>query len=408
MPPHKESAAKTGSMRGIRLLYTLALLWLAGAGLRITVLAIPPVIPLIHQDLHLTQTDIGILSGLPPLLFAGVAIPGAAFVARFGALPTLVGGLCLTALAGALRGISPDALVLFAMTFAMGAGVAVMQPALPPIVRAWLPHRIGFATAVYSNGLLVGETLAVSLTIPVILPLTGGSWRWSLVFWSLPVFLAAVLVALRVRRIGQRAARPEVAEVRRWWPDWRDPLTWKLGFAMGSASGLFFGTNAFLPDYLTGSGRAGLIAWALTALNMSQILATVGLLLWAPQLTLKRTPYVVVGIMALISVAGLVSMPGGWIVFWSGVIGFCCACTLTLSLSVPPLVAEPQDVSRMSAAVFTISYFWAVLVPIVGGLGWDATAIPAMAFLPAAGCGIVIVAMGFALEFVAPRRQETA
>ena len=55
----------------------------------------------------------------------------------------------------------------------MAAGVSIMQPALPPLVRAWFPQRIGFATAVYTNGLLIGETLAVALTIPLVLPLVG-------------------------------------------------------------------------------------------------------------------------------------------------------------------------------------------------------------------------------------------
>ena len=41
----------------------------------------------------------------------------------------------------------------------MSAGIAIMQPALPALVRQWLPERIGFGTALYTNGLLVGETL---------------------------------------------------------------------------------------------------------------------------------------------------------------------------------------------------------------------------------------------------------
>ena len=48
---------------------------------------------------------------------------------------------------GALRGALPDIGWLYAMTIAMGAGVAVMQVTMPPAVRTWLPHRIGFATA---------------------------------------------------------------------------------------------------------------------------------------------------------------------------------------------------------------------------------------------------------------------
>ena len=47
----------------------VSLLWLAGVGLRLTILAVPPVIALIQADLQLSGTEIGILSGLPVILF---------------------------------------------------------------------------------------------------------------------------------------------------------------------------------------------------------------------------------------------------------------------------------------------------------------------------------------------------
>ena len=62
-------------------LLAFLLLWLCGASLRLTVLAVPPVVPLLHADLHLSETDIGWLSSLPPMLFAVAAVPGAILIA---------------------------------------------------------------------------------------------------------------------------------------------------------------------------------------------------------------------------------------------------------------------------------------------------------------------------------------
>ena len=42
------------------LFVVLALLWLAGAAIRIPLLAVPPIIPLIHDDLHMTETQVGL------------------------------------------------------------------------------------------------------------------------------------------------------------------------------------------------------------------------------------------------------------------------------------------------------------------------------------------------------------
>ena len=96
----------------------------------------------------------------------------------------------ITALGSALRGLAYDTAVLYAATALMGAGVAFMQPALPPTVRQWVPNNIGFATAFYTNGLLVAEIMPV-VFVGVVLAMLGGSWRASLVFWSLPVALVA-------------------------------------------------------------------------------------------------------------------------------------------------------------------------------------------------------------------------
>src|SRR6202790_4656423 len=147
---------------------SLGLLWLAGAALRMTVLAVPPLLPLMHGDLDLSETEIGTLAGLPSLLFAVAAVPGSLIIARFGAKAALIAGLLVTALASAARGAAADVAMLFAATIAMRAG---------------LPDRIGFATATYTNGLLFGEIFAVSLTLPLVLPLADGHWRIAVALW---------------------------------------------------------------------------------------------------------------------------------------------------------------------------------------------------------------------------------
>src|SRR5207237_4721039 len=84
----------------------------------------------------------------------------------------LVIGLGSVALFGALRGYGPSIPVLFSATFLMGVGVALSQPAFPSLVREWFPRRIAIATAVYANGILIGETLPTVFTTPVgVLPL---------------------------------------------------------------------------------------------------------------------------------------------------------------------------------------------------------------------------------------------
>jgi CP family cyanate transporter-like MFS transporter len=198
----------------------------------------------------LIATKIGILTGLPSMLFAIAAVTVSLLIARLGVRAALVIGLSLTAIGGALRGALPDVSWLYAMTIAMGAGVAVMQGTMPPAVRAWLPHWIGFATAVYTNALLIGELLPVALMLPLVLPMVGGSWQWGFAAWSVPVAIIALLVSA-----PPLDANGSLSSRRRWWPDWRDTLIWRLGIMLGTINATYFATNAFLPDYLRGNGQ---------------------------------------------------------------------------------------------------------------------------------------------------------
>ena len=140
------------------------LLWLAGTGLRMTILAVPPVLAMIRDDLALTATQVGLLSSIPPAMFALAALGGSLLVAHLGVKTALVGGLAIVAAGSALRGASPDFTILLLTTIIMSAGVAIMQPALPALVRAWMPQRIALGAATSTNGLVTGGMLASALT----------------------------------------------------------------------------------------------------------------------------------------------------------------------------------------------------------------------------------------------------
>jgi CP family cyanate transporter-like MFS transporter len=374
------------------------LLWLAGNGLRITILAVPPVIPLIRTDFGMSETQVGVLTGLPSVLFACTAVLGSLLIARFGALATLIAGLFATAAGSALRGAAPDVWMLYGATIVTGFGVAIMHPSLPPLVRTWLPHRIGFGTALFTNGLLVGEILPVALTIPFVLPLLDNSWQGSFVFWAVPV----VLIGLTLLLLAPRPAVTLETAPQGWWPDWSDPLIWKLGIALGSVNAMYFGANAFLPDYLHHTGRAEMVSAALTALNLGQIPASLLLLAVAGRLERAIWPHLACGAGSLAAIAGIALLPGSSVVVCAAVLGFFAAGILILMLALPPLLAPPQDVHRVSAAMFTISYSCAVITPIFSGLAWDLTGLAWSAFVPLGACAVVLMALAPTIRF-APR-----
>ena len=373
----------------------LLLFWLIGACLRITVLAVPPVVPLLHESLNLSETGIGWLSSLPPMLFAIAAVPGALLIARFGMLPALLAGLLLSTAGSAARGAFASTASLFIATIVMGAGISIVQTVMPPLVRAWFPRRIGLATSVYTNGLLVGEVIPVGLTIPLVLPLVHRSWRLDFVVWSAPVLAVVALVWLGMRKhaAADTAGADRPAPRRRWWPDWRDPLIWRLGLILGSVNATYFVTNAFLPDLMTAAGRPDLVSAALTAINVGQLPASVVMLPLADRLITRPWSYAATGLLATLCVVAMLVTRGYWIVFWAGVLGFTGAVTLIMALALPSILSAADDVHRTTAGMFTISYSCAMALSVIVGWLWDVTHQPLVGFAPIALCGLVIAAL---------------
>jgi CP family cyanate transporter-like MFS transporter len=358
----------------------VCLLWLCGLALRFSVLAVPPVIPLIRSDLHLSGTEVGILSGLPIVLFAVVATPGAVLISRLGVFRVLLIGLGVAAIGSALRAAVVSASQLYLATVLMGAGIAIMQPAMAAAVRQWLPSRVAFGTAIYTNGLIVGEIVPVGLMLPVVLPYFDQSWRWGLAVWSLPLVAIAIAVAIFAPR--SITSPVGTGSQPRWWPDWRSRLNWRIGLIVGSVASVYFCSNAFVPAYLSEAGRPELISGALTALNLGQLPASFLLLGIANRLERKRWPYVTFGALALLSVIGIVSTASSWTVAWAAMLGFSCGASLALGLALPPLLSPPDDVARTSAAMFAISYGFAMIISLLGGAAWDISGAAGFAFLP--------------------------
>jgi MFS transporter, CP family, cyanate transporter len=378
-----------------------ALLWLCGVALRVTILAVPPVLTAIQADLGLSGTEVGILSALPVIIFGLFAIPGALVVARLGIVPTLVLGLAIGATGAMLRGAATGVAVLFASTVIMGAGISMMQVALPAAVRGWTPARVGFATALYTNGLLVGEVLPVAFTDPWVLPLTGGSWRASLAVWGLPLLLVAALTWAAAPPIRFRGSVPV-----RWWPDWHRSLQWRLGLIFGTITSTYFNANTFLPGYLEAIGRSDLIPGTLTALNAGQLPGSFLLLLIAGRLERRAWPLILTGAVSLGALVVMATSGSGWTIAWATVLGAALAAALTFAMTLPPLLAAPDDVARMTAGMLAIGYTMAVAISVIGGAVWDLAGSAQAAFLPI-GIGLLpILLVPATIRFDAAREGQ--
>jgi CP family cyanate transporter-like MFS transporter len=400
------SAASRDGLPVGRLIRLMFVLWLAGVAMRMTILAMPPVIPQVHDELHMSETQVGLLIGLPLALFAIAAVPGSLLIARIGTSLAVILGMVIAALAGGARAAAVDVATLYAASIVTGFGVAIIQPAMPTLVREWLPRHVAFGTIAYSSGMLMGAMFATVFTIPVVLPLVGGSWRRDLVAWAVPALLIApaffllspkdphpTLPRMRGREGWGRLTNAAIGGL--WWPDWKNPVVWLLGLTFGSNNSAYFSTNAFLGDFLTSHGKPELLGPALAWLNGAQIVTPIILLTMANRMQRKAWPFLIFGPILLVSFLGLMFIPSTlWIIVCAASVGFTTAITLIATLALPPLLSAPADVPRTAAGMFTISYTIAIVIPTISGALWDATGVPWTAFAPLCVCAVVLTVLG--------------
>ncbi len=344
------------------------LLWLAGVYLRIPILVAPPLAPFIGDELALSQTLTGALTTLPILMLAIGAMPGSLSISRIGPRNTLALAMFIMVIGSAGRGLAPDTLTLMLTSAVMGIGIAMMQPALPALLPRWLePNHLAFGSAIYMNGMLMGEFIGAGITLPIIMPLLDNSWRATMLVWSLPALLVAAALFLPKRDLAQPTRK--VA----WLPDWKNPLTLKLGLLLGVSGSLFFGVNAYLGALLEQRGEFDNLTEALFWYNFAQVIASLLMLKMARYWVGKKPPLIIMLIFSLLGTVGMLVFTGWWAIASATFMSFTAGVLLIMMVALPPLLVPASETGRLSAGNFLVGYTIAFTVPMLGGLLSDWT-----------------------------------
>ena len=376
------------------------LLWLAGVYLRIPVLVAPPLAPFIGDELALTQALTGALTTLPILMLAIGSMPGSLAIARIGPRNTLALAMVIMVIGSAGRGLMPDILTLMIASAVMGIGVSMMQPSLPALLPRWLePHHLALGSAIYMNGMLMGEFIGAGITLPVLMPLLDNSWRATLLAWSLPGLLIAAALFLPKRD----RAKP-VRKVA-WLPDWHNPLTLRIGLLLGLSGSLFFGLNAYMGNLLQHQGQFDKLPDALFWYNLAQVFASLIMLKMARYWVGRRGVIATLASISLLGAIGAVMLNGWWSIVSATLMSLVAGMLLILLVAIPPLVVSAAETGRLSAGTFLVGYTVAFCVPMLGGVVADWTGDARHALMLMITYGLLVLPLAFTLNLERKKDQ---
>jgi CP family cyanate transporter-like MFS transporter len=255
--------------------------------------------------------------------------------------------------------------VLFVTTIVVGIGIAVGQTLLPELVSEYFADRAGFATGLYTTGLIIGGGIATSLTAFFVNVL--GSWPAALAVWAV-LAVIALLVWTPVMKLARSAPDTETPVSNRL--PWRQPWVWAIALFFIGQTVLFYSMLTWLAPLYVGLGwtpeRAGFL---LTIVMGGQLTGSLCVTAFVDRFPDRRPIFAVAlsSCAVALSAIALVPLVAPW--FCAALLGFGTACSFTLGMTLPVDYAPtPDTAGQLSAIVLGIGYLVGAFGPFV--VGW--------------------------------------
>lgn len=392
------SVAKRSRLARTFLLFGIMLV---AANLRAPLTSVGPLLEQIQQQLMLSATTAGLLNSLPLILFAILSPLTPALAKHIGIERTL--GLALVMLViGIVLRSQPWNGMLWLGSILIGSAIAFANVVLPTLVKRDYPHRAAAMISVYAAVMSLVAAIASGVAVPLA-SLSNNGWRFSLLCWGLPAFIAFLVW---LPQLKHRAASPAKGagshRVDTFRSPWGSALGWQVALFMGLQSISFYTIIGWFSTFAASQGiSAQQAGFELFVYQVVAIVANFVMVFVLPRARDQRGIALVSSLLIFIGVGGLLLFPASslvWLIF-AGLGG---GSSLVLALSFFGLRSQhPHQATVLSGMAQSVGYLLAALGPILFGLLHDLTkgwSVPLSILL-----GLTLLQMLFGL--LAGRRQ---
>ena len=228
----------------------LAVVYLASIVAPLNQFKVPPIMPVLMMELHITLTQAGSLMSVMAVIGLILALPAGIILQRVGSRTTGLLALgCMAAGAG-MGALSARYDVLMVSRVIEGAGVGLIGVAAPATIALWFPPaRQGAPMGIWATWVPFG-----TLTVYILAPLLTASLGWQAVWWVGSGFALVMMVfygALVRRPPAQPLADPDESEQSTLRHALANRSIWLLATEFACFSLTLVGMGTYYPTFLS-------------------------------------------------------------------------------------------------------------------------------------------------------------
>lgn len=367
--PNKQNNKIVPSSIGLIILGIIVI----AANLRTPLTSVSPLVSLIRDDVHISNTLAGLITTVPLLAFALLSPLVPKLGQRYGveriimiALLFLTVGIVIRSLSGAAN--------LFIGTAILGFAIAVCNVLLPSIIKRDFPNKIGSMTGVYSISMSLCGAIASGISVPLAVN-AGLKWQGALGIWGILSFVSILCWLPQLRNQTKQTATTSQSMASNDVNIWRSPLAWQVTMFMGIQSMVFYVLIAWLPEILKQQGiHSNQSGWYLSIMQLVMLPFAFIVPVIAGRMSSQRLLVVITTILLLTGTIGLLYGSSNMILLWIIMLGIGGGFAFSLSMMFFGLRTEnAHQAAKLSGMAQSIGYLFAAVGPALIGYLHDAT-----------------------------------
>jgi len=214
--------------------------------------SIPPILPLITSELHLTYTQSGLLMSLFALPGIFVSVLGGFLADRSGMKPLGTGCFLLMIGGTLLVGLGMNLQILGLGRIIAGIGAFTLSVFLPKLLSQWFKGKeLGLAMGIFNTGVPLGSVICFGLFGRMG---TLGGWRVPILLTGIYSLIIFILFFILYRpSLSQRMREDKSLNIYKSLTQMGYPI-WLVGFSWLWFNAAFVSFATFAPDLFMGNG----------------------------------------------------------------------------------------------------------------------------------------------------------